>query len=58
MLFLVVSNKEIPAVKLKVQEVDPKALWSSPMLTPPTAKAGVRSPLPANCRPNRFSVLR
>ena len=25
MLFLVVSNKEIPAVKLKVQEVDPKA---------------------------------
>ena len=25
MLFLVVSNKEIPAVKLKIQEVDPNA---------------------------------
>lgn len=25
MLFLVVSNKELPAVKLKIQEVDPKA---------------------------------
>lgn len=25
MLFLVVSNKEIPAVKLKIQEIDPKA---------------------------------